>query len=233
MGLIVWVGLTRASRKPAFKASSGSRQSVTADADSAQQSLLEQMNVNDPAAGADPAGAPATDEQLEKEFAVVDDNQRKLEATKERAMAAAAAKDNRRFQENVEQGKPLTSLLNARLGAFEKDLAGARKVRPEDSTVQWLTGELLIMVGGEPETILPYLKRAVDSGLKRARPFASRAKVEFDLNRFQAAYEDATRAIELDPGDQQAWQMYSRSSVALERLLTPPSSPISNRRRNR
>ena len=218
VALIIWFGLTRASRKPAPSASNRSEQTVAVDADAAPQNLLDQMNANDAAAGADPAGPPATDEQLEKAFAVVDDSQRKLEATKERAMASAAAKDGRRFQEYVEKGKPLTSILNARLGAFEKDLAGARKVRPNDPAVQWLTAELLLIVGGEPENILPYLKRAVDSGLKRSRPLASKAKVEFDLNHFQTAFDDATKAIELDPGDQQAWQMYSRANVALERF---------------
>jgi cyclophilin family peptidyl-prolyl cis-trans isomerase len=108
--------------------------------------------------------------------------------------------------------------LNVRMAAFEKDLAAARKARPQDPTVQWLTAELLVSVGGEPEEILPYLQKASKSGLKRPRLSASLAKVEFDMNHFQAAYNAALEAIRQAPKDPAYWEIYVRSSFALERF---------------
>ena len=183
-----------------------------------ERSLLDQITADNPSHDAASKGPVATDDQLEKQFEVIDENQRQLDALKSRAIAAASSKKEASFKDDVEKGKPLTSLLNLRLSAFEKDLASARASRPSDPIVQWLTGELLIMVGGEPETVLPYLKRAVEGGLKRARTFASMAKVEFDLNRFQSAYDDASHALDLDSDDPQIWETYGRASYALQRF---------------
>ena len=119
------------------------------------------------------SGVPATDEQLERQFAVILEFQRQLDQLKNRAMAAAASKNGTSFKNDVENGKPLTALLNTRLIAFQTDLKGARASRPQDPVVQWLTGELLTAVGGEPATILPYFQWAVQAGLKRPRLFES------------------------------------------------------------
>jgi len=113
----------------------------------------------------------------------------------------------------------LVALLNARLAAFERDLAVARRAKPNDPVVQWLTGELLIIVGGEPENILPYLNHAVSAGLERPHLFVSLATVEFDLNHFQAAFTAATKGIMRDPHGQAAWQIYSRAGFALEKFV--------------
>ena len=64
-------------------------------------------------------------------------------------------------------------------GSVSTRLDGAHAQR---SSVQWLTGELLISVRRQPEDILPYLNRDVSAHLDRPRLFVSLAKVEFDLN---------------------------------------------------
>ena len=37
------------------------------------------------------------------------------------------------------------------------------------------------------------------------------------MNRFQAAYDDAARALDLDPSSTQAWEAFNSGSFALER----------------
>ena len=48
---------------------------------------------------------------------------------------------------------------------LEKELPRARQARPEDAVPRWLTGELLMLIGGEPEEILPHLQFALGRGL--------------------------------------------------------------------
>ena len=182
-----------------------------------EQSLLDQ--VQSPAnAPDDPNGPVATNDQLEKQFALIQQNQQQVDALKYRAASEAAKKQVDAFKSNVEKGKTQIGLLNLRLAAFEKDLAASRQRRPNDPAVQWLTGELLTAVGGEPEQILPYFQRAAGSGLERPQLLASMAKVEFDLNRFPAAYDTAAKAVTLDTANGASWEIYRRAAFALERF---------------
>ena len=119
-------------------------------------SLLEQMAQDRLPDGSDFSGPVATNEQLEAQYSTITQNREQVSKVRNDDAAARNAGEVKR---NVERGKPLLSLLNARLAAFETDLATARRARPDDPVVQWLTGELLIDVGGEPEAILPYLNR--------------------------------------------------------------------------
>jgi peptidyl-prolyl cis-trans isomerase B (cyclophilin B) len=169
--------------------------------------------------GADFSGPVATDEQLEAQYSTITQNREQVTKVRNDAAAAATARNAGEVKRNVEQGKPLLSLLNARLAAFETDLAAARRARPNDPVVQWLTGELLIDVGGEPEAILPYLNRALSARLERPKLFVNLATVEFDLNHFQQAYEAGAKAIERDPASQAAWEIYSRAGFAVERFV--------------
>ncbi len=215
----MWFLLSHTNRSPTSRpddASSNTSVRSESKAVAPEQSVLNQIE-NDSAAGAASSGPAASDEQLENEFAVIAEFQRQLELLKSRAMAAAAAKNGALFKKDVESGKPLTNLLNEHLASFQKDLSTARRDRPQDPTVLWLTGELLMAVGGEPLKILPYLQRAEQGGLKRSRLFQSVAKVEFDLNRFQTAYDDASKAVELDSSSREAWESFSRTCFALER----------------
>jgi hypothetical protein len=182
-------------------------------------SLLQQMGKDSEPDAAGQSGPVATTAQLESQYSIIADNQQQLNKIRNEVTAAAESKNKAAVQQGVERGKPLMSLMNARLAAFQKDLTAARKVRPTDPVVQWLTGELFIIVGGEPEDILPYFNRAVAAHLERPHLFVSLAKVEFDLNHFQEAYRDAAKAVAEDPKGQDAWEIYARSGFAMERFV--------------
>jgi cyclophilin family peptidyl-prolyl cis-trans isomerase len=168
---------------------------------------------------AEQSGPVATTAQLESQYSIIADSQEQLNKLRSEVAAAAQSKNKAAVQQGVERGKPLMALLNARLAAFQKDLTAARRVRPNDPVVQWLTGELFMIVGGEPEDILPYLNRAVAAHLNRPHLFVSLAKVEFDLNHFQEAYRDAAKAIAGAPKGQDAWEIYARAGFAMERFV--------------
>ena len=179
-------------------------------------SLLQQMGQDQPSAEGGVAGPAATAQQLEVEYSTIAEAENQVSKLRNHA---AAAKNAGEVKRDVEQGKPLLALLNTRLAAFERDLTAARRATPNDPVVQWLTGELLIIVGGEPEDILPYLNRAASASLERPHLFVSLAAVELDLNHFQAAYTAATKGIGRDPQGQAAWEIYSRAGFALEKFV--------------
>lgn len=187
-------------------------------ADGSGGTLLQQMDSAQSRESGDLSGPVPTNEQLEKQFAIISQSQRQVNELKARATSAAAARNVDLVNQIVAEGKPIVSLLNLRLAAFERDLDAARRTRPQDATVQWLTGELLLAVGGEPEEILPYFSRATAAGLKRAELYGSLAKIEFDLNHFQAAYDDALKALDGDNKSRTNWETYVRASFALERF---------------
>ena len=182
-------------------------------------SLLQQMTKDTGPDAADQSGPVATTAQLESQYSIIADSQEQLNKIRSEVAAAAESKNKAAVQQGVERGKPLMALLNARLAAFQKDLTMARKARPNDPVVQWLTGELFMIVGGEPEDILPYFNRAVAAHLDRPHLFVSLAKVEFDLNHFQEAYRDAAKAVAEAPKGQDAWEIYARAGFAMERFV--------------
>ena len=188
-------------------------------ADALGGSLLEQVNPGGKGSEADDlAGAVPTDEQLEKQFAIITESQQRLNEIKAQAARAMIAKSKEAAQKDAAEGRQLVALLNLRLPALEKDIAAARRARPQDATVQWLTGELLLVVGGEPDEIKPYFEKAAAAGLKRPGLFASLAKVEFDANHFRTAQQYASQALELDGKSRAAWETYMRTSFGLERF---------------
>ncbi len=177
------------------------------------------MGKGDASDTADLSGPVATNQQLEAQYKIIAENQDQLSKIKNEVAAAAESKNKAEVQQGIERGKPLIELLNARMTAFQRDLTAARRARPNDAVVQWLTAELLIVVGGEPEDILPYLTRAVSDHLDRPRLFVSLAKVEFDLNHFEQAYRDASKALAEDPKGENAWEIYARAGFAVERFV--------------
>ena len=183
------------------------------------ESLLQQMAKDTGPDSGDVSGPVATTAQLESQYSIIADSQEQLNKIRSEVAAAAESKNKAAVQQGVERGKPLMALLNARLAAFQKDLTAARKARPTDPIVQWLTGELFMIVGGEPEDILPYFSRAIAAHLDRPHLFVSLAKVEFDLNHFQEAYRDAAKAVAEAPKGQDAWEIYARAGFAMERFV--------------
>jgi cyclophilin family peptidyl-prolyl cis-trans isomerase len=166
--------------------------------------------------GAD--GPVPTNEQLEKQFDTITANQRDVDQLRARSTRAAAARNTAEIRQDIERGKQEVALLNVRLQALEKDLDAARSARPADSVVQWLTGELLLVAGGEPEEIRPYFERALGAGLDRSRLFTSMARVEFELNHFDKALAYASNALERAPQNQEVWEIYMRAAFAAERF---------------
>lgn len=178
-------------------------------------SLLQQMGQTQTS---EAAGPVATGPQLEAQYSAIAKIEGQVSELRNHAASASQMNNAGEARQDIERGKPLLSLLNESLAAFEKDLTAARRAKPNDPVVQWLTGELLILVGGEPEDILPYLNRAVAANLERPHLFVSLATVEFDLNQFEAAYIAAAKAVARDPNSQAAWEIYSRAGFAVERF---------------
>jgi peptidyl-prolyl cis-trans isomerase B (cyclophilin B) len=110
----------------------------------------------------------------------------------------------------------LVARLSKELGAFEKEVARAVKARPDDAVPEWLTGELLLLVRGEPDKILPHLRRALDRGLVRSRAFASLARVQTETNQPDDAFRSAGRALDLEPEDRYAWTAYTQAGFNSE-----------------
>jgi peptidylprolyl isomerase len=109
--------------------------------------------------------------------------------------------------------------LNQALGDFETALRRARQARPQDAVPEWLTGELLLLIGGHPtEEVLPPLRRAVEHGLVRPRVFASLARVQTDANQPEEALRSAVRALDLDGQDRYAWNTFTRAAFNTERF---------------
>jgi len=167
---------------------------------------------------ADLSGRVPTTKELEAQYATIAENQEQLNKIRSEVARDAEAKNKSEVQRAVERGKPLLSLLNVRLAAFQQDLTAARRARPNDPVVLWLTGELLMIVGGEPEDVLPYLNRAASAHLEQPHLFVNLATVEFDENHFQKALSDASKAIAMDTKAQAAWDIYSRAGFAEERF---------------
>jgi cyclophilin family peptidyl-prolyl cis-trans isomerase len=107
-------------------------------------------------------------------------------------------------------------VLRERLLVFKDRLSAARKARPDDPTVQALTGELLMSVGGESSDILAYLTRAVDAGVRTPRVLAKLATVQGDVNDFPAAYRTALAAVESNPEVRDTWEVFANVAEAIE-----------------
>lgn len=182
-------------------------------------SLLDEVAPkNGTPADPDLSGPAPTTAQLEKQIALIHENQEQVNELKFRSTAAMQAHNGDLVQALAGQGKQLVNLLNLRLSALQADLEAARRARPHDPTVQWLTGELLLVAGGEPEEIRPYFEHALAAGVKQPQLFTSMAMVEFDSNHFEAAYEYARKALAADPASQAVWDAFVRASFATERF---------------
>ena len=76
---------------------------------------------------------------------------------------------------------------------------------------------MLILIGGEPEEVLPHLQRALDAGLVQPRVLNSMCRTQIEANRFDAAYTTANKALELESKDRYAWDALLRASFYAER----------------
>ncbi|HWB98517.1 MAG TPA: hypothetical protein VG672_17520, partial [Bryobacteraceae bacterium] len=179
-------------------------------------SLLDQMNGK---ASGDPSAANVeSSSALEQEFNTILKSNERLAELKEEVTAARRSGKNEGVEARMIEGRGLINRMNQQLGQLEQNLAAARKARPDDPAAQWLTGELLLFVGGEPNEIRPYFQRAVDGGVDRARAFAGLANVEYEAGEYQKAYQTSLKALEKDPRSQYVWGAYSKAALGVERF---------------
>lgn len=159
-----------------------------------------------------------SDESLERSFRNVLAAMDERAELKNRMSAALGEGDLVQLTQLRTDGLALAERLNGQLSRLEADLKLARDTRPDDPLVQWLTGELLMLVGGEPTKMLPYFQRAVEKGLQRARLFASLARVQLEANQFAASYDSALQALEWGQPDQYVWETYDRVARSNQRF---------------
>jgi len=173
-------------------------------------SLLQQMAKDSGPDAGDLSGPAATTAQLESQYSIIADSQEQLNKIRSEVAAAAEAKNKSAVQQGVERGKPLMALLNARLAAFQKDLTAARRARPNDPVVQWLTGELFMIVGGEPDAFarsqFARWRDTVDRVLEATKPGATgadlvRAGTERDGTRPWLSYFYLAHGTGTDPAE--------------------------------
>jgi cyclophilin family peptidyl-prolyl cis-trans isomerase len=178
-------------------------------------SFLEAFGKKAGPAGDSPAEA-LTDAELEKKLHELLEVKEQLRALATRARGWQGKASPTELRQALGERSVLEARLNQGVAPFEKDLARARRDRPTAAVPEWLTGELLILVGGEPEEILPHLRRAVERGLARPRLFASLARVQTEANQLKDAFRSAGRALDLDGADRYAWQAFTRAAFNTE-----------------
>jgi peptidyl-prolyl cis-trans isomerase B (cyclophilin B) len=181
-------------------------------------SFLESFRAREAAADHAASGPAPSDHELEKQFDTLAGTWDRLEALRSRVGAAQPAAETKEFKDALAKRDQLVERLNEGLASLQKSLAAARGARPQDPVPQWLTGELFVLVGGEPEERLPYLRRAAAAGLDRPRLFASLAVSQLEANQFAAAYDSALNALERGDRDRYVWNAYSRAAFASEKF---------------
>jgi peptidyl-prolyl cis-trans isomerase B (cyclophilin B) len=189
-------------------------------ADDLSRGLLEQMqgaNQEHGTGASTPQGA-LTNQQLEDAYLTVNRIQQQIDGLQAEAAAAGRGGDKAVAAEKLEVVRGELAVLNEKLLALQGDLGRARAARPADPTIQWLSGELLMLVGGEPEEILPYFERAVKGGLRRPDALAGVARVQLEANQFEPAYETALSALTMSPHDPKVWEVFGGVALATGRF---------------
>jgi cyclophilin family peptidyl-prolyl cis-trans isomerase len=166
----------------------------------------------------EPLRPALTDAELEKKFEALSDTKDQIKILADRARSWTGKETSQERQAVEAEGTELAERFKAGVAALEKDLGRARKARPKAAVPEGLTGELLILVNGEPDTALPFLRRAVDRGLASPRILANLARVQTETNRLQEGYQSAARALDQDGKDRYAWQTFTRTAFYTERF---------------
>jgi cyclophilin family peptidyl-prolyl cis-trans isomerase len=227
VGLVLWVWLGRggrdddarkapedtpdASTAPQAKGRPAEKKSGAGSAKDPGGSFLEAFGGKE-GAGGDSSGSVLGNADLERKFHTLVEARERVEELKRRAGRGQAS------PEDLREGPRLLTQLNRDLDAFQKELAQARKARPKDAVPEWLTGELLVQVGGEPDEILPHLQLALQRGLSRPRFFATLARAQAEANQPDEAFRSAGKALELAGRDRYVWDTFTRTAFDTERF---------------
>jgi cyclophilin family peptidyl-prolyl cis-trans isomerase len=168
-------------------------------------------------ADAEPVGPALTDEALQERFQDLLEIRDQLQVLEQQVEEWKDAVRQRELQRAKKERGQLEAEYNRDLTAFEKELARARQARPNDGIPVWLTGELLKLIGGDPDAILPHLRRALDLGLARPRVLASLSRTQTEANQFEEALVTARQALDVEGQDWHAWDAFTRAAFYLER----------------
>jgi peptidyl-prolyl cis-trans isomerase B (cyclophilin B) len=157
-----------------------------------------------------------SDDELEIQFQRLVERGAKIESVK--ASALANKSDPEKFKEAIAFGQQIQEQFDKDAARLEKWVAAARRARPNDAVPRWLTGELLLQVGGEPEEVLPHLRFALGHGLNRPRLRGSLALVYLGMNRFAEALRTIEEALDKDGTDRFLWDVFKRAAFNLNQF---------------
>jgi peptidyl-prolyl cis-trans isomerase B (cyclophilin B) len=176
--------------------------------------FLDAFNNADQGSEGGSGAAALSNEELEKQFKSLEVSNNRLEELKRRARSGSLA-DAKVIREAFAERDRLIEQINRKSALLEKEVGKARRARAKDPVPRWLTGELLILVNGEPEHILPHLEFAYQT-LKRPRLLGSLARVLVETNRFEDAYRIAGEALDQDSQNPYLWNAFTRAAFSTE-----------------
>jgi cyclophilin family peptidyl-prolyl cis-trans isomerase len=170
--------------------------------------LLSEMTKDD----ADPGkeSGVLANEELEEQFKAFVKINDQLSAVKKRGSAPGVELS----EEELQQARAIRDQYDRASSTLDQALGKAREARPLDPVPQWLTGEVLMIVGGEPEFIGPYLEFAARKELARPRLAGSLALAQLEANRFEDAYRRANSALDQYERDRYVWGVFKQTALA-------------------
>lgn len=168
--------------------------------------------------GAEDKAGTLSNAELEKRFLDLERLKGEHKVLVDRVLAWSAQVKTREYEAALEERERLLGRMDGALAGLEKEMKRARSARPDDPVVQWLTAELLIFIGAEPELIFPHLHNARKGGLDRPRLLASLARTETEANQIPKAYTTAAKALDADPQDRYVWRAYGPAAFHVERF---------------
>jgi cyclophilin family peptidyl-prolyl cis-trans isomerase len=175
---------------------------------------------NDPGSGQKDnhtEGIPSN-EELERHFEDLAEVYDEFNTLKARALTPGVIKNEKEFAKVQAERDRLVKQINEKSASLEKEVALARQAREEDPMPRWLAGELLKLVGGEPEQIRPHLEYALSHGLKRPRLLASLARVQLETNEFAEAYKNAVAALAQGSKSHDIWEVFNRVAISMHQF---------------
>lgn len=163
-------------------------------------------------------GTVLSNDELERRFQAIVHDREAHDAYVAKIRSWKSPVEKAKLKEAELEMQRMTSALEKQYDSLDKELGKARKARPNDVIPSWLTGELLIEIGSEPETILLHLEKALKGGLVRSRLYASMARALIETNRFEKAHDVSLQSLEKDPQDRYVWKAYQLTTFNLERF---------------
>jgi cyclophilin family peptidyl-prolyl cis-trans isomerase len=182
------------------------------------RSFLEEFGEGDAKSNKESDGPAPSNAELEKHFQALVSVTDQLDDLTKRTLAPGGVAGPQALDKAKASRGKLVKQFDHESAALQKELRLARRARPEDAVPRWLTGELLILVGGEPEEILPHLEFAQKHGLKNARLMSSVALAHLEANRFADANRLAEEALDWANQDRYVWKIFGRIAFSSNRF---------------